>query len=325
MFPSIVADIGGTNARFALVTDEINGQPQIEHIDVLDGSAYATFEDAIQAYVEKLGIAMPKAACVAIAGPIDGDDARMTNLDWRFSQAGVKQRFGFDNFAAINDFAALSIATSKLAAADLTEIRSGVSDPQGNKAILGPGTGLGVAGLAYARGTWLPIPSEGGHVNVSPATELECDVIKAAMAEHGHVSAEIFISGPGLVRLYRALASVRGETPEALEPKDVTARALSQSGESANALCRETLSLFCSFLGNLSGNLALTYGAQGGVYLAGGIVPRILDFLRASDFNTQFAAKGVMSHYLEDIPVYLMSHPQPGLLGSAAWLAALQK
>lgn len=317
MFPYIVADIGGTNARFGLVTGEQSGQPQIEEVHVLDGDAYPSLQDAMRAYIELAGITTPKVACVAIAGPIDGDDARMTNLNWAFTQSGVKAEFGFDKFAAINDFASLSIATSKLTEADLIEVRAGKMDIRGNKAILGPGTGLGVAGLAYSGNGWLPIPSEGGHVNIAPATALECEVIKAAMTQHGHVSAEVFISGPGLVRLYRALAVVRDEVAQAFEPKDVTTKAL----ENSDALCRETLELFCSFIGTLSGNLALTYGARGGVYLAGGILPRFVDFLRASDFNRRFEEKGVMSHYLKDIPVNIISHSQPGLLGSAVWIA----
>lgn len=317
MFPYIVADIGGTNARFGLVTGEQGGQPQIEEVHVLDGDAYASLQDAMRAYIDIAGIKTPKAACVAIAGPIDGDDARMTNLNWAFTQSGVKEEFGFEKFAAINDFASLSIATSKFTEADLTEVRAGKMDIRGNKAILGPGTGLGVAGLAYTDKRWVPIPSEGGHVNIAPATALECDVIKAAMREHGHVSAEIFISGPGLVRLYKALALVRDEVAQDIQPKDVTTKAV----ENSDALCRETLELFCSFIGTLSGNLALTYGARGGVYLAGGILPRIVEFLRASDFNRRFEDKGVMSHYLKDIPVNIISHSQPGLLGSAVWIA----
>ena len=317
MFPYIVADIGGTNARFGLVTDIQDGQPVIGEVHVLNGSEYETIQDAIRAYIELLAIATPQAACVAIAGPIDGDDARMTNLNWSFKQSEVKKEFGFTQFAAINDFASLSIATSKLTDEDLIPVKDGERDPQGNKAILGPGTGLGVAGLAYNDKGWLPIPSEGGHVNIAPATELECDVIKAAIKQHGHVSAEVFISGPGLVHLYKALADVRGEQTKELQPKDVTSFALDNS----DALCKETLELFCSFIGTLSGNLALTYGARGGVYLAGGILPRFADFLRASDFNKRFSEKGVMSHYVKDIPVSIIGHKQPGLLGSAAWIS----
>lgn len=319
MFPSIVADIGGTNARFALVTGESDGQFVIENISILNGSNYPSFSAAMRDYIDSLGGVKPHSACVAIAGPIDGDNVRMTNLSWSFSQTAVREEFGFDKFAAINDFGALAVATSALLDQDLQSIRAGTRDPHANKAILGPGTGLGVAGLAYNGGTWLPIPSEGGHVNIAPATPLECDVIKAAMARHGHVSAEVFISGPGLVNLYNALCDVRGQQPRALEPSDVTGGAL----DGSDPLCVETLSLFCSFIGSLSGNLALTYGAKGGVYLAGGVLPRFQDFLLSSDFKDRFAGKGIMSHYVENIPVDLITHPQTAFLGAAAWLAQL--
>ncbi len=315
MYPYIVADIGGTNARFGLVTASKNNQPVIENIEVLDGTAYETLQKAMRAYIDQIGIATPKSACVAVAGPIEGDEASMTNLNWSFTQSGIKKEFKFEKFSAINDFTALALASSQLQKEDLIVIREGKIEEFGNKAILGPGTGLGVGGLVHSSDGWLPIPSEGGHANIAPATDLECEIIKAAIAQHGHVSAEIFISGPGLVRLYKALASVRDQQAQDLEPKDVTAKALDNS----DALCHETLQLFCSFIGNFSGNLALTYGAKGGVYLAGGILPRFVDFLRGSEFNHRFEQKGVMSHFLEDIPVSIMSHEQPGLLGSAIW------
>ncbi|WP_075186137.1 glucokinase [Teredinibacter haidensis] len=319
MFPSIVADIGGTNARFALVTGEENGQFVLDHIQILNGSEYASFSDAMRAYIAMLDGVTPHSACAAIAGPIEGDSVRMTNLNWSFAPSAIREEFGFEKFSAINDFASLAVATSALLPTDLISIREGEREATSNKAILGPGTGLGVAGLAYSNGSWLPIPSEGGHVNIAPATPLECDVVKAAMAQHGYVSAEVFISGPGLVNLYNALCAVKGEQPRSLQPKDVTSEAMA----GANATCKETLELFCSFIGTLSGNLALTYGAKGGVYLGGGVLPRIVDFLKSSDFNTRFAEKGVMSPYVKDIPVDIIGHPQTAFLGAAAWLAQL--
>ncbi|SMF04908.1 glucokinase [Alteromonadaceae bacterium Bs31] len=317
MFPSIVADIGGTNARFALVVGEQAGQFVIENISILNGSEYATFSDALRAYMSQLDGVKVHSACVAIAGPVEGDAVKMTNLSWSFSQAAVCEEFAFNRFIAINDFASLAVATSALLPGDLVSLRDGLRDPRGNKAILGPGTGLGVAGLAYTGKGWLPIPSEGGHVNIAPATPLECEVIKAAMARHGHVSAEVFISGPGLVNLYKVMCDVNGAEPRSLEPKNVTAEGV--SGEDQN--CRQTLDVFCSFIGSLAGNIALTYGAKGGVYLGGGVLPRIADFLKASDFNQRFSDKGVMSKYVKDIPVDLISHPHLAILGSAAWLA----
>ncbi|ACR13360.1 glucokinase [Teredinibacter turnerae] len=319
MFPSIVADIGGTNARFALVTGTENGQFVIENIQILNGAEYEGFADALRAYMDSLGSLKPFSACVAIAGPIAGDSVQMTNLSWSFTQSGIRKAFGFEKFAVINDFGALAVATSALNPTDLVSVKGGSRNPEGNKAIMGPGTGLGVAGLAYTGSNWLPIPSEGGHVNIAPASALECEVIKAAIATHGHVSAETFISGPGLVNLYRALCEVNGVSPRELQPKDITADAMS----AADQTCVYTLNLFCSFLGTVAGNLALTYGASGGVYLAGGILPRMLDFLKDSDFKSRFSNKGVMSHYVDDIPVDIIAHPQTAFLGAATWLAQL--
>ncbi len=316
MFPFIVADIGGTNARFALATGKQNDRIQIEEPRTLNGRDYPTFADALEAYSGTLKGIKPHAACVAIAGPVGEDRVSMTNLSWEFSLSEMRKRFGFEKFAALNDFAAQAVAASQFQDSDLLNIKPGVADPLGNKAIFGPGTGLGVAGLAYNKGGWLPIPSEGGHVNIAPATELECDIVKAAIARWGHVSAEHFISGPGLVNLYTVLANVRGEQPRDLEPQDVTDAALNNT----DPLCREALELFCSFLGSLAGNLALTYGATGGVYMAGGILPRFAEFLRTSAFTERFSDKGVMSKYVKDIPASIVIHEQAAFVGAAAWL-----
>jgi len=319
MFPSIVADIGGTNARFALVTGVKDNQFCLEQIHILNGRDYASFEDAMKAYLELVDVKV-KSCCVAIAGPISGDQVQMTNLSWSFSQQAIREAFGFEKFAAINDFASLAVATSALLPEHLENLRAGERDQQGNKAILGPGTGLGVAGLAHNPGAgWLPIPSEGGHANISPATPLECEVIQAAMAVHGHVSAEVFISGPGLVNLYQALCMVNDIEPRKLEPKDVTGEAMAGSDE----MCKNALEMFCSFLGTVSGNLALTYGAKGGVYIGGGVIPRIKEFILNSTFSERFAAKGIMSGYVKDIPVDLIVHPQTAFLGAATWLSQL--
>ncbi len=320
MFPYIVADIGGTNARFALVTEKVGDQFTFEHVNILSGADFAQFSDALSAYIESLGGIKPVSACVAIAGPISGDEVKMTNLSWSFSKTAIKQQFDFQSFDVINDFAAVAIATSRLGEQDLIEIKSGKINPAANKAILGPGTGLGVAGLAYNLGSWLPIPSEGGHVNMAPATAFESDVITAGIKRFDHVSAETFISGPGLVNLYRCVSDVNGTAAESFEPKDVTAGAL----DASNDICVQTLNTFCAFLGTVSGNLVLTYGGQGGVYLAGGILPRFVDFLKASPFTERFSEKGIMSHYVADVPASLISHPQVAFLGAAAWLDQLE-
>lgn len=316
MYPFIVADIGGTNARFALVTGKDQQKYQIAHIHVLKAAQYATCADALQYYLSTLPGIQPRAACLAIAGPVNGDLVRMTNLSWQFSCTEMAQQFGFDRFLAMNDFAAVAAACSQITDDHLITVKPGIARADATKAVFGPGTGLGVAGLVNSNGYWVPVPCEGGHVNLAPSTLFEAEVIKAAMAKHNHVSAEIFISGPGLVNLYRSICQVRGTAEKELLPADITHGALHEQDE----LCLETLQTFCSFAGSFAGNLALTYGATGGIYMAGGILPRLSDFLVTSTFAERFQNKGVMSHYVADIPAQLMVHPETAFVGAAAWL-----
>lgn len=316
MFPSVVADIGGTNARFALVTGKIAGQYQFSDIHILPTSEHATFEGAFAHYLERLNAIKPIALCAAIAGPASGDWVKMTNLDWGFSCKAVAKQFGLKTMLAMNDFAAVAAAVNAVDRSGLISIKSGSGDGHGNKAVFGAGTGLGVAGVIHVDDKWIPLPSEGGHVNIAPANAFEADIIKAAMQRHGHVSAEVFISGPGLVNLYNALCDVKGLTPAALAPSDITQKAL----DGSCTLCRETLELFCSFTGGFAGNLALTYGATQGVYIAGGVIPYFADFLRASRFTERFTAKGPQSGFVKNIPVDLIVHPEIAFTGAAAWL-----
>ena len=259
MFPFLVADIGGTNARFALVTGKSNGQFVFDHIQVLPTQDHPTFESAFQAYLD-CAPQKPTAACIAIAGPVNGDHIKMTNLSWEFTGVELSRTFGLTKTLLMNDFAAVAAACSQMTAEHLETVKPGTPNPTGNKAVYGPGTGLGVAGLVNANGQWLPVPAEGGHVNIAPANAYEAEVIKAAMAEHGHVSAETFISGPGLVNLYKAVCSVENAAAKDYEPADVSQKGV--SGE--DTLCAKALELFVSFAGSFAGNLALTYGATGG-------------------------------------------------------------
>ncbi|MEY4589279.1 MAG: glucokinase [Pseudomonadota bacterium] len=316
MYPSIVADIGGTNARFALVNGRTNDQFTFSDIHILPTCDYPSFSDALRAYIARLPGLKPKAFCAAIAGPVVGDAVQLTNVNWAFSCKAVAEEFGLARFIAMNDFAAVAAAAGDIHPEHLINIKPGRADPHGNKAVFGPGTGLGVAGVVNSNGKWLPLPSEGGHVNLAPSDAFEADIIKAAMATHGHVSAEVFISGPGLVHLYQAIAVVQGVTANAFKPSDITQHALAGTDE----LCLLTLNTFCSFIGSFAGNLALTYGATGGVYMAGGILPRFADFLRDSHFTEKFTAKGAQKGYVANVPADLIVHPEVAFAGAAAWL-----
>lgn len=316
MYPLLVADIGGTNARFALVTGKNSDGFILDQVRVLATHSYSTFEDALSTYLEGVD-QRPTAASIAIAGPVDGDRVKMTNLSWAFTGTELSRRFGFNKTLLLNDFAAVASACGNLEAAHLAEIKPGIAKPGGTRVVFGPGTGLGVAGLIQANGKWLPIASEGGHANIAPATPYEADIAKAAMSLlGGHVSAEMLISGPGLVNLYKIICHLDGLTPKDLKPRDISRKAI----EDADPQCQKSLDTLVSLLGSFAGSLALTYGAKGGVFIAGGIVPKILDFVKNGKFVERFGDKGVMSHYLTDIPVSLITHSETAFVGAAAWL-----
>ncbi|MEV6033453.1 glucokinase [Nonomuraea sp. NPDC052116] len=306
--PWLVADIGGTNARFGLVTSS-GARPA--DVAVLAGSDYPTLPEAVAAYLaEHAGGVRPGAACLALAGPIDGDRYRLTNSAW----AGSVRDLGVPYAALLNDFEALAVSLPHLEGDDLVSL-GGPEPGHGVKAVLGPGTGLGVGGLVPAEHGWTPIPGEGGHVTVPVVDRRELEIVQVLQSQGlPHVVAEHVLSGPGLVRLHRALAQVNGVAAPDLTASDIVARL-------DDSLCAETVEVFCGMLGSFAGNVALTLGARGGVYLGGGVLPRIVERVRTSSFRTRFAENPDMAHYLEAIGTALIVAPQPALTGAAAWLA----
>ncbi|MEV0162274.1 glucokinase [Nonomuraea fuscirosea] len=306
--PWLVADIGGTNARFGLVTS-LGAPPS--NVAVLPGADHPTLPDAVTAYLAThAGGVRPGAACLALAGPIDGDDYRLTNSSW----AGSVRDLGIPYARLLNDFEALAVSLPHLEGADLVSL-GGPAPGHGVKAVLGPGTGLGVGGLVPVDDGWAPIPGEGGHVTVPVVEPKEFEVVRALRAQGlPHVVAEHLLSGPGLVRLHRALASVNGVAAPDLTASDIVARV-------DDSLCAETVEVFCGLLGGFAGNVALTLGARGGVYLGGGVLPRIVERVRASGFRARFEANPDMAAYLAGIGTALIVAPQPALTGAAAWLS----
>lgn len=309
---ALVGDVGGTNTRLALC-DLKNGE--ISEAKTYSGLDYPSLEAAVQAYL-KTQKAEISAGCVAIACPVTGDWVAMTNHTWAFSISEMKKNLGFTHLEIINDFTAVSMAIPALKPEHLIQL--GGDKPQQEKPVVvyGAGTGLGVAHLIHVDKRWVSLPGEGGHADFSPNSEEEDHILEQLRSEFGHVSFERVLSGPGLVNLYRAIVKSDNRLPENLAPKDVTERAL----ENRCTDCRRALSLFCVILGRFGGNLALTLSTAGGVYIAGGIVPRFLDFFKASGFRGGFEDKGRFNHFVKDIPVYLIMHEQPGLLGSGAHL-----
>ena len=285
---ALVGDVGGTNARLALC-DLASGE--ISRAKTYSGLDYPSLEAVVRVYLEEHQVTVNE-GCIAIACPITGDWVAMTNHTWAFSIAEM------------------------LKAEHL--IQFGGSAPVAGKpiAVYGAGTGLGVAHLVHVDKRWVSLPGEGGHVDFAPNSEEEGIILEELRAELGHVSAERVLSGPGLVNLYRAIVKSDGRLPENLQPREVTERALADSCTD----CRRALSLFCVIMGRFGGNLALTLGTFGGVYIAGGIVPRFLEFFKASGFRGGFEDKGRFKAYVQDIPVYLIVHDNPGLLGSGAHL-----
>ncbi len=323
MFPWIVADIGGTNARFSLVTDRNpeTGEYALSQQREFSTADFDTFAACFDAYLSSMGGPLPQYACIAVAGPVSSDQVQLTNVDWVFSIAETCERFALKRLEVINDFAALACSVTHLGPDDCLQIYAGEPGTLATKAIVGPGTGLGVAALVHNGGNWSPLPSEGGHRAYSPQTDREINVYKELQKKFGYVSAENLLSGAGMVNIYRALATLEQRQCDDIQPSQITEAALNDRGDLADVdLARETLDIFCGVLGSVCGDVALTYGAKGGVYLGGGILPRMKEYLLNSDFVARFKAKGVISSYLEDISVVLIVHKNPALIGAAAWL-----
>jgi glucokinase len=317
-FPRLLGDVGGTNARFAWQSEAGAALTSVVSHRCEDD---ASLLDSIQRYRHSQGLPVPASAAIGIANPITGDAVQMTNHHWSFSITRLEQDLGVQRLAVINDFTALALSLPTLRPADLHRIGSGEPVPQAAQALLGPGTGLGVSGLLPGPGGHtVPIAGEGGHVTLSPCDAQEAAVVAWLRERYGHPSAERALSGPGLVNLYQAAATIAGQPLLDLSAADVVNRAR------RTGLCeasRHAVDLFCSFLGSVAGNLALTLGARGGVYVGGGIAPRLLPELARSRFRERFESKGRFRGYLAGIPTFVIqANESPALLGASRALDA---
>jgi glucokinase len=310
--PRLIADIGGTNARFAL----LDGSKHHDEV-VLACADYPDLVAATEHYLGRVGAASgpqrPLEAAIAIAGPITGDIVRMTNHVWQFSASQTRQRLGWQRLIVLNDFTALAMAVRHLPADELEQIGTGVAAPNEPIAVLGPGTGLGVSGLIPAGAHWIPLQGEGGHVTLSVMNEREMAVLDQLYQRFSHVSAERVLSGPGLVNLYDALCGLEGIVPELLTPPEISRRAT----EASDRICLEAVNMFCAMLGTLAGNLVLTLGALGGAYIGGGIVPALGRYFASSHFRARFVDKGRYADYLGRIPTYVIRSELPAFVGLA--------
>ena len=313
-FPRLLGDVGGTNARFGWQSNAHSG---IEHVLVLPCAAHETLEAAIRTYLELKSLPMPRAGALGIANPITGDVIRMTNHHWSFSISEMQRSLGLQQLNVINDFTALALALPSIAKDNLVQVGGTVAEAYAPKALIGAGTGLGVSGLmpTDANDHWVAIAGEGGHVTLAAQTESEYRVIELIRQRYGHVSAERVLSGQGLVDLYLALRQLQKQQPvDVAGAAEITAWAL----QDKDPLALQSIDMFAGFLGSVTGDLALTLGARGGVYLGGGIVPRWLGWFETSQFRERFEAKGRFNAYLKDIPVWVINAAEsPALLGAA--------
>jgi glucokinase len=304
-----LADIGATNVRFALLAPDgsVNRFESFRNLD------YEAVTEAIDAYLATTPKdERPTAAAFAVAAPVIGDKITMLNSPWSFSMDAVRQRYGWSALHMVNDFVANALAVPHLKDDDFVQVGEGKAVDGEPIAVLGPGTGLGVAGLIRCAGTWTPIAGEGGHATLAPMDSREGAIIDILRRPYAHESAERELSGPGLVNLYDALCELAGKPAAPLTPERIT-----DLYPGCDPQARETVMMFCGMLGTFAGSVALTFGARGGVYVMGGIVPKILGTFVQSNFRERFEFRGRYRAYLSEIPTFVVTRPNPAFLGLA--------
>ncbi|QKX17150.1 glucokinase [Microbulbifer sp. YPW1] len=315
----IVADIGGTNARFAIAHPHQGGY-RLESIQVVNCAKFGDFYTALGQWLQELDQPQPTEACIAVAGPVEktpqGGRVTMTNLGWDIRAEELCARFSLERALVVNDFAALALSLPRLPEEDKWALRDVPAQNQAPMVVLGPGTGLGVAALVHEGGSYRVVPGEGGHANLSAGSERELELLRILAREQMPVYNEYVLSGGGLVNLYRAVCALHGRPAEALTPPDVSSRGL----DGSDPMCRETLLDFLNFLGSAAGDAALYYVARGGVFLGGGVLPRIESLLPESEFEQRFTHKGRLGDWLQGVRVEVLKAGYPALIGAAAWL-----
>lgn len=310
MYPRLVADIGATNARFALA----EGADMLAYRRTVPTRNHDSIVGAIEHYLADLPVE-PVAACLAIASPMSGDCVQMTNHHWRFSVSALRSRFAWEALEVVNDSQAIALSLPYLDGSRYQSIGEDRPQPRAPCCVLGPGTGLGVALLVPHEGRWIPVATEGGHASLGPATEREFAVFDYWLSRGLSLSRENFLSGPGIFRLYQALCALNAEPLRADEAPGVHRLATEYDDHTAS----ESLAMFFALLGSACGDQALATGARGGVYLAGGILPRMEKRLMLSDFRRRFEDKPPMTDYMKAITTRLIIGDEPGLTGAAHW------
>ena len=309
--PRLLADIGGTNARLALET----GPGEICQVRVYPCADYPGIAEVIRNYLKGMKTGRVNHAAIAIANPVDGDQVSLTHHDWSFSIEATRRALGFDTLLVVNDFTALAMALPGLTDSQRVQVGGGARRPNSVIGLLSPGSGLGVRGLIPDADRWIALGSEGGHTTFAPADEREDRVLQYARKQWSHVSFARVLAGPGIEVIYRALAAC-DQKRVTVDTAEVVKRAL--EGE---PLAVESVDVFCGMLGTFAGNIAVTLGARGGIYLGGGVVPRLGEFFERSSFRQRFETKGRCEGYLQNVPTYVITAEYPALLGVSVILA----
>jgi len=311
-FPVLLGDIGGTNARFSIL-DDAAGEPQV--FPIVRTADFATIDEAIARAILDRAATQPRSAVLAVAGPVDGDAIELTNCPWVVRPRQMLATMGLKDIVVLNDFEAQALAVTALGREDLVAIGGGTAEAEAGRVVLGPGTGLGVAGLVRARGVWVPVPGEGGHVDLGPRSAREASIFAHVEPIDGRISGEQILCGRGIVNLYRAVAAASGRAAPLTEPASITAAGLAATD--ADAV--ETLALFVTLLGRLAGDMALVFMSRGGVFLTGGIPQKILPALSTGAFRAAFEDKAPHRALLAAMPVHVVTHPLAALVGLAAF------
>jgi glucokinase len=309
----LVADIGGTHARFGIAEARRGIRPKLSHRTDFDAHDFPGFAEALRSYIQQIGLAArPPAAAIAAAGPVISGRVDLTNRSWSISESELRT-FGFAHVTVINDFAALSYAIPTFESCDMRSIGPELNGSDGAPiSIIGAGTGFGVSCLVRQGAQASPLVTEGGHIGFAPSDDRQMQVLQALRHQFGRVSVERILSGAGLENLYRIQQELAGRKAIVLSAADLTARAMAGEPD-----CRVTVNLFCSIYGAVAGDIALAHGARGGLIVAGGIAQKIQSLLLESSFREQFENKGRLSHYVKSIPTKLLIDADAALRGAA--------
>lgn len=313
---ALVADIGGTNARFALADLATRSIRKAENFRAED---FETIADAAHAYLESIG-EKPASGCFAVAGPVGGEEITFTNSHWKFRPAEIRSALQLKRFLPVNDFYALASSVHYLPEDYFAPVKDGAGDPLAPTLVIGPGTGLGQALIVPFGDKRRVVSTEGGHVSFAPRTEEEIAVMRFIAREHPRVSVERLLSGRGLVNIHRALCAVSDMQRISLRADEITAAAI----EGKYPIATKAVDMFCAVLGRVAGDAVLATGARGGVVLGGGILPKIRDLFLRSAFTERFLDKGRMREYVDIAPIRMIVKEGAALIGAAAALGEIE-